>query len=56
MTHSIGRFFAGMPEPRRDQGKPHQLSDMIVIAVCAVTGRIERRIVRLLGQNSRAAG
>ena len=36
MTHSIGRFFADMPDPRRDQGKRHQLSDMIVIAVCAV--------------------
>jgi predicted transposase YbfD/YdcC len=36
MTHSIGRFFADMPDPRRDQGKRHQLSDLIVIAVCAV--------------------
>lgn len=36
MTHSIGRFFADMPDPRRDQGKRHQLSDMIVIAVCAL--------------------
>lgn len=36
MTHSIGRFFGEMPDPRRDQGKRHQLSDMIVIAVCAL--------------------
>lgn len=36
MTHSISRYFADLPDPRRDQGKRHQLSDMIVIAVCAV--------------------
>lgn len=36
MTHSIARHFADLPDPRRDQGKRHQLSDMIVIAVCAV--------------------
>jgi predicted transposase YbfD/YdcC len=36
MTHSITRHFADLPDPRRKQGKRHKLSDLIVIAVCAV--------------------
>lgn len=36
MAHSIARHFSDLPDPRRSQGKRHQLSDMIVIAVCAV--------------------
>jgi predicted transposase YbfD/YdcC len=35
-THSIQEHFADLPDPRRAQGKRHKLSDMIVIAVCAV--------------------
>lgn len=34
--HSIEEHFADLPDPRRAQGKRHKLSDMIVIAVCAV--------------------
>lgn len=36
MADSITRHFADLPDPRRAQGKRHQLADMIVIAVCAV--------------------
>lgn len=36
MTNSIERHFGRLPDPRRNQGKRHQLSDMILIAVCAV--------------------
>jgi predicted transposase YbfD/YdcC len=36
MTNSIQEHFADLPDPRRAQGKRHRLSDMIVIAVCAV--------------------
>lgn len=36
MAHSIQRYFAGLPDPRRGQGKRHSLSDMLVIAVTAV--------------------
>lgn len=36
MTNSIQQHFADLPDPRRAQGKRHKLSDMIVIAVCAV--------------------
>jgi len=36
MANSIGEHFADLPDPRRAQGKRHRLSDMIVIAVCAV--------------------
>lgn len=36
MPHSIAVHFADLPDPRSDQGKRHQLSDMLVIAVCAV--------------------
>jgi predicted transposase YbfD/YdcC len=35
-TNSIREHFADLPDPRRAQGKRHRLSDMIVIAVCAV--------------------
>ena len=35
-TNSIQEHFADLPDPRRAQGKRHRLSDMIVIAVCAV--------------------
>ena len=35
-TNSIEEHFANLPDPRRAQGKRHRLSDMIVIAVCAV--------------------
>jgi len=34
--NSIQEHFADLPDPRRAQGKRHRLSDMIVIAVCAV--------------------
>jgi predicted transposase YbfD/YdcC len=36
MANSILEHFADLPDPRRSQGKRHRLSDMIVIAVCAV--------------------
>jgi predicted transposase YbfD/YdcC len=36
MAHSIQDHFADLPDPRRAQGRRHRLSDMIVIAVCAV--------------------
>jgi predicted transposase YbfD/YdcC len=36
MAHSIQEHFADLPDPRRAQGRRHRLSDMIVIAVCAV--------------------
>lgn len=36
MACSIQRHFGDLPDPRRAQGKRHQLSDMLVIAVCAV--------------------
>lgn len=36
MANSIQQHFAGLPDPRRAQGTRHRLSDMIVIAVCAV--------------------
>lgn len=36
MTNSIQAHFADLPDPRRAQGRRHRLSDMIVIAVCAV--------------------
>ncbi len=36
MANSIQEHFADLPDPRRAQGKRHRLSDMIVIAVCAV--------------------
>jgi predicted transposase YbfD/YdcC len=36
MTHSIAHHFTGLPDPRRDQGKRHQLAGMITIAICAV--------------------
>jgi predicted transposase YbfD/YdcC len=35
-TDTIQEHFADLPDPRRAQGKRHRLSDMIVIAVCAV--------------------
>lgn len=36
MANSIWEHFADLPDPRRAQGRRHRLSDMIVIAVCAV--------------------
>lgn len=36
MANSIQEHFGELPDPRRAQGKRHRLSDMIVIAVCAV--------------------
>ena len=36
MTDSLTRHFADLPDPRHAQGKRHSLSDMIVIAICAV--------------------
>lgn len=36
MAHSIQEHFGDLPDPRADRGKRHRLSDMIVIAVCAV--------------------
>jgi predicted transposase YbfD/YdcC len=35
-ANSIEEHFADLPDPRRAQGRRHKLSDMIVIAVCAV--------------------
>lgn len=35
-SNSIQEHFGDLPDPRRAQGKRHRLSDMIVIAVCAV--------------------
>lgn len=37
MANSIQEHFRELPGPRRAQGRRHRLSDMIVIAVCAVT-------------------
>ena len=37
-SNSIQEHFADLPDPRRAQGRRHRLSDMIVIAVCAVIG------------------
>lgn len=36
MTNSVTRHFSDLPDPRRAQGKRHSLSDMIIIAICAV--------------------
>lgn len=36
MAGSVQEHFADLPDPRRAQGKRHKLSDMVVIAVCAV--------------------
>jgi predicted transposase YbfD/YdcC len=36
VANSIETHFAGLPDPRQAQGRRHTLSDMIVIAVCAV--------------------
>jgi len=36
MANSIQEHFGELPDPRRTQGRRHRLSDMIVIAVCAV--------------------
>jgi predicted transposase YbfD/YdcC len=36
MANSIETHFAGLPDPRRAQGKRHKLSDMIVLAVTGV--------------------
>jgi predicted transposase YbfD/YdcC len=36
MANAIQEHFADLPDPRRAQGRRHRLSDMIVIAVCAV--------------------
>jgi predicted transposase YbfD/YdcC len=36
MGNSIQEHFADLPDPRRAQGRRHRLSDMIVLAVCAV--------------------
>jgi predicted transposase YbfD/YdcC len=36
MANSVQQHFADLPDPRRAQGRRHRLSDMIVIAVCAV--------------------
>lgn len=36
MAISFERYFVDLPDPRREQGKRHQLSDMIILAVCAV--------------------
>ena len=36
MATSISEYFADLPDPRRAQGRRHNLSDMIVIAVTAV--------------------
>jgi predicted transposase YbfD/YdcC len=33
---SIARYFAGLPDPRVDRTKKHQLGDILVIALCAV--------------------
>jgi len=35
-SNSIQEHFADLPDPRRAQGRRHKLSDMILIAVCAV--------------------
>ena len=36
MANSIEEHFGELPDPRRAQGRRHKLSDMIVVAVCAV--------------------
>jgi len=36
MANSIQEHLGELPDPRRTQGRRHRLSDMIVIAVCAV--------------------
>jgi predicted transposase YbfD/YdcC len=36
MADSILSHFAQLPDPRRDEGKRHQLTDLIAIAICGV--------------------
>src|SRR2546423_15097219 len=36
MANSILEHFADLPDPRRARGKLHRLSDLLVIAICAV--------------------
>jgi predicted transposase YbfD/YdcC len=36
MPSSLTDHFKDMPDPRRDQGKRHQLLDIITIAICAI--------------------
>jgi hypothetical protein len=35
-TPSIRDYFAELPDPRRLQGRPHKLLDILAIALCAV--------------------
>ena len=56
MTHSIARHFADLPDPRQDQGKRHQLSDMIVMAVCAVICAADVELCRDTSSDKAFAG
>ncbi len=38
---SLGEHFGNMEDPRRDQGKRHQLLDIIAMTICAVIGGAE---------------
>ena len=39
---SLGEHFGNMEDPRRDQGKRHQLLDIIaMMSICAVIGGAE---------------
>ena len=38
---SLGEHSGNMEDPRRDQGKRHQLLDIIAMTICAVIGGAE---------------
>ena len=38
---SLGEHFSNLDDPRRDQGKRHQLLDIIAMTICAVIGGAE---------------
>ena len=38
---NLGKHFGNLEDPRRDQGKRHQLLDIIAMTICAVIGGAE---------------
>ena len=38
---NLGEYFGNLEDPRRDQGKRHQLLDIIAMTICAVIGGAE---------------
>ena len=40
-TTSIGRYFADLPDPRKDRTKLHSLHDILVIALCGIISGAE---------------